>query len=84
MSTLVRVAPVQGEYKKRPAGTVPWEIHEQAWENYAARLGKNQTAERIAERGGFGYREMQCLLAGHDAFGCTVEHDPVPGWIEKQ
>lgn len=81
---LARVAPVQGEWKGRPAGTVPWAVHLQAFEVYRARLGGGQTAERIAERGGFSYRELQCLLAGHYGIGCKDAHDPVQGWVEKQ
>lgn len=80
---LARVAPVQGEWKCRPAGTVPWDVHLQAFEVYRQRTGTHQTAERIAERGGFDYRELQCLLAGHYGIGCRAEHDPVHGWVAK-
>jgi len=55
-------APVQQEYDPRreriPAGTISWEEHEEAWAAYAKRFGKYQSAERIAERGGFGYFEL--------------------------
>ena len=69
-----RRAPVQGEGawyladgdkrkegSKRP-GTISWEEHEEAWRAYAERYGKEQSAERIAQRGGFGYFELQLLL----------------------
>lgn len=49
----------------RRAGTVSWEEHERAWRAYADRYGSDQSAERIAERGGFGFREMTALL-GHE------------------
>ncbi len=68
----------------RDAGTVPWDVHLQAYETYRRFLGDSQSAERIAERGGFSYRELQCLLAGHYDFQCKVEHPDVPGWVAKR
>lgn len=64
-----RRAPVQASYESRgrprkPAGTVAWWEHEKAWEDYGARYS-SQDAERIAERGGFGYWEMTDHL-GHE------------------
>lgn len=57
-------APTQGsrEYGK-PEGTIAWPEHERAWSVYASRYGESQSAERIAERGGFGYEEL-CELIG--------------------
>jgi len=46
-------------------GTVSWLEHLLAWSQYAARYGQSQTAERLAERGGFGYGEMTDYL-GHE------------------
>lgn len=40
------------------AGTIAWAEHELAWGAYAERYGRNQSAERIDERGGFGYLEL--------------------------
>lgn len=40
------------------AGTVTWEEHAEAWEDYAARYGGEQDAERVAQRGGFSYSEL--------------------------
>lgn len=70
-----RRAPVQGEWRKATPGaragwrvspgTVAWEEHELAWRAYAARYGSGQSAERIAERHGFGYDEITNLL-GHE------------------
>jgi hypothetical protein len=59
-------APVQGEYKGgnvlHPYGTIAWEEHLEAWNAYQAKYHAEQSAERIAERGGFGYSELQALL----------------------
>ena len=60
-----RRAPVQGTPKKRGPGTIAWDEHVLAWSAYAVRYGRDQSAERIAERGGFGYAELTSLL-GHE------------------
>lgn len=68
-----RRAPVQGEHFMRtdggrkavPHGSVAWTEHEEAYVAYAAKYGRSQSAERLAERGGFGYWEMTDLL-GHE------------------
>lgn len=65
MTEKQRRAPVQGEWPSRPSGTVSWWEHEQAYEDYRRRFGNGQTAERLAERGGFGYSEMTDHL-GHE------------------
>jgi hypothetical protein len=39
-------------------GTIAWAEHVEAWDDYAKRYGKDQTAERLAERGGFSYSEL--------------------------
>ena len=57
-----RRAVVQAEADK-PAGTIAWTEHEEAWAIYAAKYGRGQSAERIHERGGFGYRELTKLLS---------------------
>ena len=64
-------------------GTIPWDVHLRAWEGYAAAGHGDQSAERVAQRGGFGYREVQCALLGHYnecGPGHDDEHPPVPGW----
>ena len=58
-----RRAPVQGDYNRATrryenAGSIAWAEHVEAWEDYARRYGRDQSAERIAERGGFGYAEL--------------------------
>lgn len=45
-------------------GTVSWEEHCEAWAGYAKRYS-GQDAEKIAERGGFGYDEMTEYM-GHE------------------
>lgn len=63
-------APVQSGAGK-PAGSISWAEHVEAWEKYGRKHW--QSAERIAERGGFGYnelltylgREPSTWLAGH-------------------
>jgi hypothetical protein len=46
-------------------GTIEWSEHVEIWERYAAQYGDGQSAERVAERGGFGYWEATKLL-GHE------------------
>lgn len=41
----------------RVPGTITWSEHEKAWQAYERKYG-GQSAERIAERGGFGYEEL--------------------------
>lgn len=52
-----RRAPVNGS----PHGTVAWSEHEDAWRAYA-RTHDGQSAERIAQRGGFGLVELVTQL----------------------
>ncbi len=65
-------APVQGETHDpqgrrvhRPSGTISWEEHVCAWNVYAEKYGTGQSAQRIADRGGFSWYELIALL-GHD------------------
>lgn len=58
-----RRAPVQRD-GDQPPGTITWAEHVEAATAYN-REGHGQSAERLAERGGFGYRELQRYL-GHD------------------
>ena len=44
------------------AGTISWAEHELAWATYAQKHGRDQTAERIDERGGFDWLELIELL----------------------
>lgn len=66
-----RRAPVQGDSNRPRAerrhgdGTVAWSEHLEAYAVYSARYGTSQSAERLAERAGFGYDELVALL-GHE------------------
>ena len=65
-----RRAPVQASHAfdgnpGHAAGTVSWQEHLLAWVGYAARYGKSQSAERMAERGGFSWYEL-FLYLGHE------------------
>lgn len=42
----------------KPPGTITWGEHERAWQVYERKYGPGQSAERIVERGGFGYQEL--------------------------
>ncbi len=68
-----RRAPVQGDFTQVPggepghkrytaAGTITWAEHLEVWEKYAARYGRSQSAERMAERQGFSKLEAEDLL----------------------
>jgi hypothetical protein len=52
---------------------IPWRIQERAWKQYAALGHGSQSAERIAQRGGFGLEELIFLLAGENPFGADFE-----------
>lgn len=64
-----RRAPVQAESSlkrgEKPAGTISWAEFEEAYAAYAVLYGRSQSAERLAERAGFGYWELTDLL-GHE------------------
>jgi hypothetical protein len=57
-------APVQGEGDKRKGlpgqgnGSIAWSEHLLAYQAYSSRYGSEQSAERLAARGGFGYIEL--------------------------
>jgi hypothetical protein len=67
--TAERRAPMQGEHgrNKRPSGTITWSEHLEIYEVYAKRYGRDQSAERLAERGGFGWGECVMLLGREPA-----------------
>lgn len=76
-----RRAPVQGDRGLHGPGTIPWTTHLLAWDGYAAAGHGSQSAERIAERGGFSYIEVQCAIAGHYNDASSTHDHPVPaGW----
>jgi hypothetical protein len=47
-----------------PDGTISWEDHLKVWEAYTKKWDAVQSAERIAQRGGFYLEEIMDLL-GH-------------------
>lgn len=61
-----RRAPVQGDLRGgrwiSPPGTISWEEHEEVWRAYAQLYGREQSAERIAERHGFGKTEAEKIV----------------------
>lgn len=57
-NTTARRAPVNGS----PGGTIAWSEHVEAWESYARQFGRDQSPERIAQRGGFGVAELVTQL----------------------
>lgn len=60
-------APVQASRKHgKGPGTISWEEHTRAHSGYVAYWGSgNQSAQRLAERGGFSYCELVDFL-GHE------------------
>jgi len=44
------------------AGTISWAEHELAWSAYATSHGRDQSAARIDDRGGFCYLELREYL----------------------
>lgn len=49
-----------------PHGSIPWWLAEIAYKAYVKEFGGSsvQTLERLAERGGFGRKELMYLLTG--------------------
>lgn len=59
--------------------TIPWTMAERAYDYYAERYGRDQTLERLAERGGFGINEWACLYWRHRLqIGQDCSRDCVP------
>ncbi len=64
-----KLFPIQGEHihgfrANREAGHVPWAVAKAAYDVYSRLYGKDQSLERLAERGGFGWSELVWLLRG--------------------
>ena len=66
--TCMRRFPIHGDHGRigypdyRGPGTVDWHLAEEAYVEYARRYGKSQSLERLGERGGFGWSEIENLL----------------------
>ena len=69
-----RRAPVQRYHDK----TIPWQVHGLAWEAYAKEYGTSQSAERLAERGGFGCGEMDRFLPGWRDMAHAIDFPATP------
>lgn len=70
MTTDERTAPVQGYCR------IPWSVHVKAWEGYSKEYpgsARQQDATRIAERGGFGVKELDSF---HPTWRKEVEQIP--------
>ena len=68
MSDNIKPFPIQGALgfafypdREQPC-TIPWWLAEIAYEHYSKLYGSRQTLERLAERGGFGRKELVSLL----------------------
>lgn len=64
-----KMFPIQKEFDHerrvtRPAGAIPWSVAELAYAKYVEWYGNSQPLDRLAERGGFGWTELVCLLKG--------------------
>lgn len=53
------------EIQGRRPGTIAWDEHMRAWNDYAQRFGDSQDALKIHRRGGFSYGELTDHL-GHE------------------
>jgi hypothetical protein len=69
-----RPFPIQGEHGQHrlDRSTIPWWLAELAYEQYATYFGRQQSLERLAERGGFGRDELVALLAGKNPIGAAT------------
>lgn len=58
-----RMFPIQAQRGAAPHPTkIPWSVAELAYSVYSAEYGREQSLERLAERGGFGPGEMDMFL----------------------
>jgi len=56
-----KTSPIQKGYGESNT-SIPYEVAEEAYKEYSAQYGKQQTLERLNERGGFGFAELSILL----------------------
>jgi hypothetical protein len=61
---------------------IPWAWAEKAYVTYARLFGKQQSLERLAERGGFGLVEWACLYLGHDP-GAHTRTDKLSWCVQR-
>ena len=55
----------EGRHIRPESSTIPWWLAEIAYEYYSKRYGKEQSLERLAERGGFGREELVMFILGN-------------------
>jgi hypothetical protein len=62
---------------------VAWSEHEEAWREYHRQCHNDQDAETIAQRGGFGYKEITTLLGREPTTWRAVEELAAgyPDWM---
>jgi hypothetical protein len=58
---VARTFPLMTDDSRR-IGYIKWSVAEEAYREYARQFGTSQSLERLAERGGFGLRELAMLL----------------------
>ena len=68
-----RMFPLQCDRTGPGPTRIPWSIAEEAFGAYVRRYGRDQSLERLAERGGFGWSEMDTLLPGWRGMVSEVE-----------
>lgn len=79
-----RMFPLQASREVEPHPlSIPWSVAEKAYSAYAAKYGRGQTLERLAERGGFSGGEMDMLYPGwraecDDVQAQDIDHVALP------
>ena len=56
--------PIQADLGGGQTSSIPWWMAEIAYKRYSELYGKQQSLDRLAERGGFGRSELLGLLRG--------------------
>ncbi|MHA2279831.1 MAG: hypothetical protein ACXAC5_03010 [Promethearchaeota archaeon] len=51
-------------YAPHPKSTIPWWLAEVAYVEYVKQFDDRQSLERLADRGGFGRKELLMLIRG--------------------
>ena len=87
-STGLGVPPSKRDKWWKPSGTIPWAVYLEAYAVYENRH-PGQSAERMQERGGLCYFEIQACLAGdYKIAGRKTQEEadlpPIPGWEPRR
>lgn len=56
--------PELGAFPMMGGPPIPWSLAEMIYERYAATYGRSQSLQTIAERGGFGWAEVEHIWKG--------------------